>query len=543
MIKGVSDIESNIKKKYVFEVIALTLYIGLLILVMYFHEPWFDEAQAWLIARDATFKELFGSITHYEGHPPIWHLILMPFAKVGIPYEIGLKMVNLSLVSLAMGIFIFKAPFSILVRCTVPFTYFFFYQYGVISRTYSLMMLGFVLSAYTYKDRNNYPLRFVAALSLICSASAYGMIIAAGISLSWLLEIITKPLSLDKIKNFLNSRIFKALITLLIYNLILLFLIYPYSDTFATTAINKSVGVDLFYIFFVAPADATCTFAILGSSIEIVISIIMSLIIYIIILKITVITKKRSLFIMPYLFFGSFAGLIYLSPHHTGIVTMFYMFLLWCCFDEINEIERNEIYGIFIPKPLCFSGIIILTAMISVSIYWTIIASVNDINKNYGTGREAADFISDNNLDQMNILVAWRKITDPESGKCYQDYNYQVGTVILPYFNDNIFYNYNKSLDNKAYLLHKIDTKGLYTKKVINENYPDVLIWNGVSEFTFGSEVNIDDFVLVKSVHGNTIWKSKFVENRELIFIRKDLLKNYPELIVLNIEEELIKGT
>ena len=138
----------------------------------------------------------------------------MPFAKSGVPFEFGLKAVNFTLATMAMGIFIFKAPFNRLIRCTVPFKYFFFYQYGVISRPYSLMMLGFVLSALTYKDRNERPYRFVAALSLVCGASAYGMVIAAGISMVWLLEIFDNSISLEKIQVFLNSKKSYALIIL-----------------------------------------------------------------------------------------------------------------------------------------------------------------------------------------------------------------------------------------------------------------------------------------------------------------------------------------
>ena len=70
------------KRPYFAETIILILYASAVLVIMYFHEPWFDEAQAWLIAQDASLVELLTSITHYEGHPPIWFLALMPFAKL-----------------------------------------------------------------------------------------------------------------------------------------------------------------------------------------------------------------------------------------------------------------------------------------------------------------------------------------------------------------------------------------------------------------------------------------------------------------------------
>lgn len=138
--------------KYIPEILALILYMVCMIIIMYFHEPWFDEAQAWLIARDASLKEILFVLPHYEGHPPVWHLILLPFAKMGAPFEFSIKLVSLTFCSIAMGLFIFKAPFKRIVRLTIPFTYFFFYQYGVISRPYCILMLGFILCAMFYKN-------------------------------------------------------------------------------------------------------------------------------------------------------------------------------------------------------------------------------------------------------------------------------------------------------------------------------------------------------------------------------------------------------
>lgn len=51
------------------------------------HEPWFDEAQAWLLARDSTPLDLINRHLRYEGSPGLWHFILSIFAKSGLPYQ------------------------------------------------------------------------------------------------------------------------------------------------------------------------------------------------------------------------------------------------------------------------------------------------------------------------------------------------------------------------------------------------------------------------------------------------------------------------
>ena len=63
------------------EFIVFLLYAGLTFSLLFFHENWRDEAQAWLIARDCTIPELIDEMK-YEGHFLVWYLILMPFALV-----------------------------------------------------------------------------------------------------------------------------------------------------------------------------------------------------------------------------------------------------------------------------------------------------------------------------------------------------------------------------------------------------------------------------------------------------------------------------
>jgi hypothetical protein len=66
--------------------LALALYVALVALLLPRHEPWFDEGQAWLMARDLGLGELFLHKLRYEGTPGLWHLLLAPLAKAGLPY-------------------------------------------------------------------------------------------------------------------------------------------------------------------------------------------------------------------------------------------------------------------------------------------------------------------------------------------------------------------------------------------------------------------------------------------------------------------------
>lgn len=532
--------------KYVPEIFTLLLYIVCMIIIMYFHEPWFDEAQAWLIARDASLKEILFVLPHYEGHPSIWHLVLLPFAKLGAPFELSLKIVSLTFSSTAMGLFIFKSPFKRIVRLTIPFTYFFFYQYGVISRPYCILMLGFILCSMFYKTKDVKPFRFMISLGILCSASAYGIILSAGIAMVWLIEIFYKDFSLNRIKNFLFDKRFFAILILLVYNLILIISIIPKPDTYATnSAMKNSEYISRFiYMFFVLPGDATyldiCSYFNQNLKLNIysVLGIIGSSVISISLIIFTKRNNKLLLLLLPYSLIAVFSTFIYFYPHHTGIITLFFLFITWCCMEDRKEKRIN--YGAFLSKlirkqsdidllnkiPKILFGI-----LICVSVFWSIGSSVIDIYTPYGYGRDLATFIKDNNIDKYTIMTSWKDYTDSKTKKIILDTNLMYNTEILPYFNENVFYNLNSDAQNKSFITHKLADNDENIKLWKEFGYPDVVIGDANLQRVFGNSLNIyRDYVCVHEAKGSYIWKAGVLEYESLVYIRKDLMNEFPDL-------------
>ena len=245
----ISLLNKNVEK------IVFILFCVLTVVVSTFHEPWLDELQAWAISKDSLYNILF-LLPHYEGHPPLWHLILKCFSFFNVPLEYGLKIPNFLFMFSAVWLLIFKSPFHKALRLILPFTYFIFYQYSVISRPYSIFCFALFLSAYFYKTKNEYPYRFVGALVLLCLSSFYGIIIAGGITISWLIEVL-KSLN---IKEFIKSKICYSMITLLVIAVTLYFIIKPAENVAYTSfAQYLSLTYKFLYAFLVAPIDALFT--------------------------------------------------------------------------------------------------------------------------------------------------------------------------------------------------------------------------------------------------------------------------------------------
>ena len=162
---------------------ALILFALSNLLISCYHEPWFDEAQAWQIAKCASLREILFVLPHYEGHPPLWHLLLVVPARLGVPFELGLKSVGFVISTTTAALLLFRSKMPRPARLLLPFSYFFFYQYGVIIRPYSLALLVLLLLGMAFEDRNTKPWRFTGLLALLCLSSAYGIVLAGGIAL------------------------------------------------------------------------------------------------------------------------------------------------------------------------------------------------------------------------------------------------------------------------------------------------------------------------------------------------------------------------
>ena len=145
------------------EIIIMFVYvISTFIIGMFFHEKWRDEAQAWLMARDLNLFDLLKQMK-YEGHPFLWQLILMPFAKLGFPY-ITESLISLLFMWIATWLLLIKSPFDKLVKIFILLSLPIIYFYPVIARNYSLIPLALFIIAILYKDRNEKKVHYCLAI-------------------------------------------------------------------------------------------------------------------------------------------------------------------------------------------------------------------------------------------------------------------------------------------------------------------------------------------------------------------------------------------
>ncbi len=415
---------------------VLVLYAALLITVISFHEPWFDEAESWLIARDASYRDMIFTNPHYEGHPPLWWLLLSVPAKLGVPYEPGLKTVQVIFAVLGAALVLFKSPFSLWVRSLLPFTYFLFFQYGVLSRPYSVMLCAFCLAAITWEERNGRPYRFCLSLCLLCLTSAYGILIAGGIALPWLFEIL-KAGTL-----FRNRKRLGAMALLLALALVLLALIWPRADTFANnpfipegTITNSFLGRLLLFVFCL-PAETTFTAFYTNdlfrffrpTTMQIVIMTAASAAIWIFTVVLSRNKKTLPYMILPYGILALFASWKYFSMHHIGIIFFLFLFFAWISYDADERIVASK------PVEKAIAGAVLVGLLVSIS--WTLKSSIIDIQAPYSAGRALASFVADNHLESYRWVAEWEQTRDEDENLVHENTHNLHSAVVEanPYF-------------------------------------------------------------------------------------------------------------
>lgn len=544
------------------EIIAAALYAVLHIVISLFHEPWYDEAVSWNIARSASIKEILFVLPHYEGHPPLWHLILVPFAKLGCPYELSLMLVSLFFSGSAVMLLLWKSPFPRTVRLLLPFTYFIFYQFGVISRPYCVMMLAFFLAALTFKKKDEKPWQFILSLMLLCLSSAYGIIFAGGITVAWLIGLLKK----EKLRFLANAKRTISLACLLALAILLILEISSAEDAFAVTTWSTNSAFDtvsdvvqyyilsLAYTFIVLPADlcATNIFCLdtrLSGISFATSSFLPALFIGLIIWAIIVYFAKQKgtllTLLIPYSLFALFSTFIYMSLHHSGIPIFLFVFWAWvtCGSDKPLESKRGAEV-----RRIAFSVIrLVGTIFLIVPLCWTVFASIHEIIWSSSIAKKEAEFILDNHLDNYRIMVGHQcGLHLDENGeiipeKTEIDFNHtHYADNVMPYLDRNIFFNFNEGADDMTYTLHKTADENDFAdliEKWRAEGAPDVLfnplityLYSDGTGLTvrqistvYSGITDISDYTMVYFSKKEQIWKASYTDRACAIYVRTDL--------------------
>ncbi len=429
-----------------------------------YHEPWVDEAQAWLLARDSSLLELWTKLLRYEGSPGLWHTLLHFCIRLGVPYA-GIDVISGVAVFAAICVLLRYAPFPLPIRLLLPFTFFLSYQYAVIARNYALVPVLLFPCAVVYNDGVQRGGTITILLSLLAAVNAQAFILSVSIWLVFHTQIAKQWLSFDRLtKNKIITRGIAYLTVLLTIAL----LIWPTHDVTFARVPDWSIH-NLFaqtrFAFQQAFGDGILPLVVIG-------------------LTAPLLWKGQGwlLFLLPSFLLCAFGAVMYSIYWHWGFLFLAWLFAVWVSSVNIK------------PK---LPALVALSIVIAVQCYWTFASTRYDWNHAYSGSLAAARYIKETEL-------AGKKL-------------YAIGIScvgVQPYFPRNIFANFNSGQSRafwdwsrRNHTNDAVEHLGSSSPDYVLVGYlspPEKLLWTHL--------VAASGYKLIKHFEGQTFWRIRTIQ-------------------------------
>lgn len=422
MRKGEEKLEKNIQQKkkdfkpkevawFLIRILLICGFVGISIFGNITHERWGDEAQAWLLARDASVSDIIFTYASQEGSPVLWHLILKVAITLGLNYSFyGIIPLVFSVIGLILLEFKLKLPWYL--KLLIPFTYYILYQYNIVARSYCLLFPALCYLAMVYPNRREKPAQYAIGLALLSSICLHGCILSGTLFLLYFMEYLTRRMKEEKsLRSFFKEK--KVWIPFLILGLFYCFLIFTLIPR-TTPQIQPAVGeIDLFEKTIEIMGEASISSKVTQDWANVVGSI--WTIIITVLLTIRAKKEERKIWVLLLLTLA-FLVFYYCNAWHVGILTLTFFFVWYILYQGKTEKMKQW------EKVVLLISIIFLLIM---QIMWSVKAFIEESKQSYSLGQSMAESLKE----------------PVEQGKKIYGVDYSV-TAILPYYEKNIFANF-----------------------------------------------------------------------------------------------------
>jgi len=391
--------------RHSFVVFLLLTFAALSLLGIIHHEIWLDEAHHWLLARDSkSMLELWRN-TRYEGHPLLWNLILFVITRfTNDPLWMQLSHWVISVV--AASVFVSSSPLPRSWKVLFVFGYFMLFEYTMLSRNYSLLLLFFFLSLRFYTASRYLALGI--SLFFLSNTHLFGLIIAGWFTIVMLSNTHNEPLLAKE------SRPRKlGLVIFLVGALLSIIQIYPPGNSpFLPTVgtLFSSIGIERFLAVFLKaffPIPDPFDYHFWNSNLLTGISKILAGIVSVILIFVTILIAadtRKSLILFLGASVSIIAVVIILYPasivqasRHFGILYIVFVGSLWLASGE--EKTRS-------PKLLSAKRkSMVVTFLLLIQVVAGATAFYLDLERPFSESRNVVSFLEQNNFLHKPIIT------------------------------------------------------------------------------------------------------------------------------------------
>jgi hypothetical protein len=454
-------------------VVVWLAYLAVLLLLIPRHEPWFDEAQAWLLARDAGVRGLLGHYLAYEGSPGLWHSLLLIPAKAGVPYGILNYISGLAGLT-GVTLLLWKSPFPPVVKYSLPFTFFLLYQYAVVARSYALIPPLLFSLAIIYPSAKERIYTFAVLLALLANVCLHGFVLAFSILAAYMWDSCRDWNSWDVSTR--RRHLFALAGLLLVGSVVAVQLQRPH-DLVGYGTLNFHVR------HLVAVSLIKIGGAFTGNTL-------LSLGVLVVSCWWFWRTGVLLVFLLGTAMLSGVAGIVYSHVWHEGLLFLFWTFALWLSW------ERSRRLALQVPAVL-IGAVLFVTA---VQIYWAARTAVFDFRFPYSGSRDLALYLREVGLDRSSIFGFGAK-----------------SISLLPYFDRNVFANYHAGKLPAFWLWSTQNDMDRHIDRIGSDRPASVIVSVPRESDAHVAAVRQtlikDGYQLKRRFNGALYWKSWIIEN------------------------------
>ena len=194
----------SIKFSNIYPYIFTGIFLILSVFLIVNHELWADEMRAWNIGSASnSVTELLSSLRASEGHPYLWSGLLYFISHYIVDNPEAMKVLHLAISVTTVFLILKYAPLNKILRVMLVFGYFFFYEYSIISRNYSIGILFMIVFCILYRNKYKNLVVLSIVLFFMGQGNIYSFIISIILFLYLLFEIIlernNRPSRLNKL--------------------------------------------------------------------------------------------------------------------------------------------------------------------------------------------------------------------------------------------------------------------------------------------------------------------------------------------------------
>ena len=208
-----------------------------------------------------------------------------------------------------------------------------------------------------------------------------------------------------------------------------------------------------------------------------------------------------------------------------GVALALFIFWFWIIRKKkidtkksVAEIKKKAKENVLMPQ---LAGVLLFFCIL-IPFVWNIGAIVADITYSGGYGRDVAEFIKKNNLEEKTLLCPWQESVNKDGEITDYSLKYVNALVnISPYGVDDNCINWPKSMFVEFHRMKEEGENDMLLEYIKGRGYPEVIIGSPDLKLIYGDGISLEDYTEIFRFRSGMLWKGGYSGGSQGLYIRR----------------------